>query len=656
VNIFSSLSTTYSARGCSIQKRQTIAKGIVFLLLLTVFPSAGAVGAEDRATAWAIKPYRALLVVERWSDPASMLVDHAKDDFQPAAALLKAWSVPFDILRLDQQHLDASYLFDRSGKVRYGVVIWLADSPSYEGQNLASLEEAAHAGTSLLVVKSRFLDPVLERLLGLKFKETYRASEPLRLAKPHFITRELAAQKMDQMDVSGDSSNRLWVGSQGAEVLISQEQHAVLTVNQPEGGVSAVWMGVPRSAQLRDSPYWRGLFFRVLVWTLGYVVQPNVDYAHRIEIEIDDWGTSDKGYLSYWRYQEPTEKSLRENLIAPLQKRGAVVAANVITGYVDRKTKRIVSPWTQKFTDAFGVEQDFASTQRGLKAAVEAGVLEIQSHGWTHMQPDLDSPPGPWWTADLAGEASDGDWYREFDDTRRGNEVPAIVQLFHMQRSLQYLKEDFGQRPLELRPGGGGWSKSLINNTGRVAAQAGFGLFHAEPSFYYYLDRDLVLDMTGISPHFTTGFDRLDALHAEMSRAHPDGPVMMVFHDRDIALQPGFVERLFTVLPPAYTALSANEYIGYLHARIRGATADGWQLTFNFDDPYCAYFDKHPSSWRLWLSDAWLEKLRTLQSVLATVDGKTLHTANAADFLHANFVIDIPAGLGEHVWRLSRAR
>src|SRR5436853_313567 len=82
-------------------------------------------------------------VVEKWSDPSSVLVDHEKDDFQPVAALLKAWSVPFDILRLDQQHLDASYLFDRSGDIRYGAVIWLADLPSYKDQNTVSLEEAA---------------------------------------------------------------------------------------------------------------------------------------------------------------------------------------------------------------------------------------------------------------------------------------------------------------------------------------------------------------------------------------------------------------------------------------------------------------------------------------------------------------------------------
>ena len=98
--------------------------------------------AETLKASWPIKPYRALLVVERWSDPASVVVDHEKDDFQPVAALLKAWSIPFDIFRLDQQHLDDSYLFDREGKIRYGVVVWLADSSSYPNQNLTSLQAA----------------------------------------------------------------------------------------------------------------------------------------------------------------------------------------------------------------------------------------------------------------------------------------------------------------------------------------------------------------------------------------------------------------------------------------------------------------------------------------------------------------------------------
>jgi len=173
-----------------------------------------------------------------------------------------------------------------------------------------------------------------------------------------------------------------------------------------------------------------------------------------------------------------------------------------------------------------------------LKAAVEAGVLEIQSHGWTHMQPDLDSPPGPWWTADLDGEASVGGWYEEFEDTRRGVEAPALTQLFHLKRSLEYLRQDFGARPLSVIIGGGGWSKSYQNHSARVAAQAGFGLFDINED-YFFLDRDLALDMMGISPASGHQYDR--ELHPEKWPSHPDGPFVLLFHDRDISLQHDFI-------------------------------------------------------------------------------------------------------------------
>jgi len=577
--------------------------------------------------------------VEKWSDPSSVLVDHEKDDFQPVAALLKAWSVPFDILRLDQQHLDGSYLFDRSGDIRYGAVIWLADLPSYKDQNTVSLEEAAQRGTSLLAAKSRFLDPTLEKLLGAKFRDVYTATDPLRITQAHFITRQLAGEGLNALKTNWDFATRFWIEPQGAQVLIDQAGHPVVTANQITGESSAIWLGVPIAALLRDSPYWREIFFRSLVWSLGYLIQPDVDYSHAIEIEMDDWGTADKGFLSYWHYLEPSEETLREHLIPPLEKHHAIVAANIITGYVDRESKRIVSPWTQKFTDPWGLHQDYASTRRGLLDAVAAGVLQIESHGWTHMDPDLESPPGPWWTADLKGEASADGWYSEFADHRRGTEVSPIVQLFHMEQGLTDIEKDFGQRPLELRPGNGGWSKSQFNNTGRLAAQVGFGLFHAEPDFYYYLDRQLVLDMTGISPHFTSGYDRLGALHSEMQPQHLDGPVMLVFHDRDIALRPDFVESLLDALPAGYETISANHYIGILHTRIvSSATDTGWHLAFDCERPYCAFFEKHPSSWRLWLSDPLREKLEGLRNFRLNADQESATTIRAVDLSRQSFV------------------
>ena len=621
----------------------------VLLVLLEVLP----VWAQPPASPWLLKPYQALLVVEHWNDAASILVDHEKDEFQPVAALLKAWSVPFDILRLDQQHLDAIYLFDRSGRIRYGVVIWLADLSDYSKHNLVSLEQAVHAGTSLLVVRSRFLDPALEHILGLKLKESYSATDPLRLTKTHFLTRELAERQMEQGTL-GDYGSRFWVDSQGADILITQVQHPVLTVRQPQGEGSAVWLGATSLALVRDSTYWRSLFFRSLLWSLGYLIKPDVDFSRRIVMEMDDWGTSDKGFLSYWRYPIPDEETIRTRLIAPLEKRQAVAVANVITGYVDRKTRRIISPWTQKFTDLYGVQQDYAGTQRGLKAAVAAGVLEIQSHGWTHMQPDLESPPGPWWTADLAGEASVGRWYTEFEDQRRETEIAAIVQRLHLRRSLEYLLEDFGQRPLSLRPGGAGWSKSYTNNTGTLAAEIGFGLFHAEPNFYYYLDRELVLDMTGIGPEATCGFER--PFQFESWPRHPDGPLVLTFHDRDIALQVGFIEKLFAVLSTDLETQSMNQYIGFLHTRIESSGDNGWQFSFTFEAPYCAYFGNHSLSWRLWLLDSLREKLKAARQVEVSVDGKISGTLKPADIAGETLALTIPAGMGRHVWKVTSRR
>ena len=86
-----------------------------------------------------------------------------------------------------------------------------------------------------------------------------------------------------------DTDNRLWVEAQTAEVLIAQEQHPAMTIRSVGGESSAIWMGVQRTASLRDSLYWRGLFQRSLVWALGYLVLPDIDYQNRVILVLDDW-------------------------------------------------------------------------------------------------------------------------------------------------------------------------------------------------------------------------------------------------------------------------------------------------------------------------------------------------------------------------------
>ena len=601
------------------------------------------------------KPYRVLLVVERWGDPYGLLVNSKTDKFQPVAALLKAWSVPFDILRLDQQHLDASYLFRRSGAIRYGAVIWLADLSSYGEQDLASLEEATRAGTSLIVVDSRFLDSTLDKLLGLKFKDFYTSTDTFQVTQEHYITRDIAAGKNAPSASSHDYSDRLWVQPTSAEVLIAQGQHPVLTVNQLGLGISALWLGSPSLSMLCDSAFWRNLFFRSLVWSLGYAVVPNVDYAHSIIFELDDWGTADKGFLSYWRYLEPSEETIRQGLIEPLQQHHGVASAEVNTGYVDRQSRRVVSPWTQRFTDLYGLRQDYASTREGLKDAVDAGVLDIESHGWTHMEPDLESPPGPWWTADLAGEGSMDGWYAEFEDQRRGEDVPAVTQMYHMKRSLAELQQDFGKQALELKPGNNSWSKSQFNNTAGLAARVWLWSLSRRHRLPTISITNLFWIMADVVPDFNTGYDLLGDLNPERWPDHPDGPLILGFHDRDIAFDHNFMERLFAALPTDYQTLGTNQYIGIIHTQVNSSPdSDGLQLTFTQDSHYCAYFASHPSSWRLWLSDPLREQLAASHLEVSIDDKPT--KVRASDFHQETLTIDIPPGLGTHAWKLEAAK
>lgn len=623
----------------------------ILLAFLTLLSAAMPLLGQTAPGSWTTKPYRVLLVVGRWNDPAGLFVDSQADDFQPVAALLKSWLVPFDILRMDQQQLDASYLFERSGTIRYGLIIWLADPASYEAWNLESLREAVHAGTSLLAAGSRVLHPVLEELLGLKFKEVYTSVEAFRVVRPHFITRELASKRMDPWKLwTLDTDNRLWVETRTAEVLIAQERHPVMTARPAGPGSSALWMGIQRPASLRDSPYWRGLFQRSLVWGLGYLVLPDIDYQKRVILVLDDWGSTEKSLHASWRYPTLTEEQIEQRLIAPLKVRQEVAVAATVSGFLDRKTKRVVSPWTRKFVDPFGVLQDFPSTQRGLQTALMAGVLEIQSHGWTHMQPDLDSPPGPWWTADLGGEGSAWGWFTEFEDSRRSQEVPAVAQLFHMKQSREHLRQDFGQAPLLLALPGGAWSKSYANHTPRLAAQAGFGITYAGGRAFY-LDRDLIVDLAGISREVLHGAQNLFPFIPEQWPPHPDGPIYLAGHDRDLFLEPGYLDWFFSALPAGTRTMGMNHYVAILHTEVGSSATASWQLTFNFNPEYCRYFSDRASSWRMLLSDPVLEELEAAKALNITVDNRPV-TKTVSKLAHASLVIEIPKGLGKHVWKL----
>lgn len=67
---------------------------------------------------------------------------------------------------------------------------------------------------------------------------------------PTFITRD----SVKRVSALNEYGARFWVESHGAQVLISQGHHPVLTVNEPKPDRAAVWIGIAGLQTLRDSP------------------------------------------------------------------------------------------------------------------------------------------------------------------------------------------------------------------------------------------------------------------------------------------------------------------------------------------------------------------------------------------------------------------
>ena len=85
--------------------------------------------------------------------------------------------------------------------------------------------------------------------------------------------------------------------------------------------------------------------------------------------------------------------------------------------------------------------------------------------------------------------------------------------------------------------------------------------------------------------------------------------------------------------------MGLNETCAYLHANIASPGKNG--IEFFYDDHYCKYFEKKPSSWTLELSDSFRENLG--RDATLSVDGKIIMPVRG---LRQN--LEIPAGLGTH--------
>jgi hypothetical protein len=574
----------------------------------------------------AFKPYRVLLVIaDQWKDPTGTLIADG-GEFQEMVTLLKSWGVPFDILRLDQERLSLRRFLAESGAPRYGAVLWDADQtrPILE-QDYGTLTRAVRDHhISLIAIGDRIREPVIQELLGLKYRTVHPHSSDLKIAAQDFLTRGLP-DPLDEGDGPSAFKQRVQVEVGPARVLVRQGDFAQVTVRDIHPDTRAIWIGGD-AAKMFSYQAVRTLLRRAVAEAIGYSLIKT--WKDHIILMMDDLGSAQSAWLEHWHYPALTADEIRRYLIGPLKEHNAVLVVNALPGFVDDRTRRIEPSWRQDFVDAFGVRQNTRSTKEGLDEGIKAGVIEIHSHGWTHMQPDLDSPPGPWWGSPLDGERAEVGWYREFYDVRRGAEIPAAVQMEHLVRSKEWLRDQFGTEPLSFATGGNGVSTSFTNNTWRLGARAGFGWYGG------YLGEDLAVQGNA---NATAPFGGTDDVPLILP-APPDG------HDRGITMDPGAFAAVFDAHPGA-RFMGLDEYIGYLHAAI---TAPGGLSDIEVADHprFGRYFKTHDAAWDLHLSD-WLRDQLPQANARLEVDGQ------ARPLTRAELIaIKLPAGRPIHHIRI----
>lgn len=635
-----------------------------------------------------VKPFRVLVVIDyQWTDPQSYSIDFRRvtgEEFIDVVSMLKIWGIPFDVLRLDEQRLQINRFLDGQANPNYGCIIWMADPGKLSGasSNFQTLKRAVEEhGISMIALFDNIKTKQVADLVGVSFQNVKSMQLGSKGAKfsitgKHFITADAIGLNLPDkklaVSVSVPAANGITLKTSEsnedqttvsvincqvmdpAKVLATIDNIPQLVVRDINSGTKAIWIGGGKD-WFRKYPVMREIFRKSLVYAIGYGIF-NDNFENGFIFIMDDVGCSEHAWSLKWHYPTPRKDTLIKYLIEPLEKYGFMMVQNITPGFANPEKQIIESPWTVKpFKDIFGNWQDYGSTKEGLDEGLRRGVFEIQPHrAWSHMNWDLDSPPGPWWGSPVGGEMAVTDWYNEIVDVRRGRKpVPSNDLLFIYRSGIDAVKKAFDVVPLsaEVRTGA---EVTRDNNggddVGRVAAIAGLGVSREcyvgfdhtiefsmmMPEQFTCHDLDLTAKTDSPADQTEEGWDALLKMSTEQLTASKiAGGRRINLHDNL-----NWIESR----KDKYW-MGFNETCAYLHSVISETGTNGPEFEFGYDDHYCKYFEKKSSKWTLELSDNLRELLG--EGALVLVDGKQTIIAPAA-----RQVIEIPAGLGKHSLKL----
>ena len=635
-----------------------------------------------------LKPFRVLIIIgDQWTDPLSYVIDGRRvkgEDFLDVVNMLKIWGVPFDILRLDEQRLQINRFLDGEAKPNYGCIIWMADPDKLKGfsANYETLKKAVYDyGISLIGLFDYIKTDQVAALADVKMQDvrTVRLggeNDKLIFSGDHFITadaknislpdrQQLSKEAAPELtggkatnadkeeDISSISMIKCTVNNQG-QVLAKIGDVPQLVVNDINEDTKVVWIGGGKD-WFRKYPVMRTIFRKALVYSIGYGLF-NDNFENGFIFIMDDIGCADHSWYLRWHYPTPPKDTLIKYLIEPLEKNGFMMVQCITSGFVNLDKKMVESPWTVKpFRDIYGNWQDYGSSKEGLLEGIKRGVFEIQhDRAWSHMNWDLDSPPGPYWNSPIDGERANGKWYNEVSDVTRGNvPVPANDLLFIYKTGIDAVKKAFGVVPIdaEIYPGSDlDEGTHTGDDNGRIAAIAGLGMGRES-----YVGYDHTIEFKMMFPEQFTCHDldltvRTDNPSDQMGKWSDCWPRLEELTTKQLLSSRIAGVRSVNLHNQEWIELRKdkhwmgyNETCAYLHADI---TSNGnSEIKLFYDNHYCNYFSRKSSYWTLEVSDSFCRKIGN--KAMIYIDGK-----NTSATLELKQKVEITSGDGTHIIRL----
>jgi hypothetical protein len=727
------------------------------------------------------RPYRVLVVTgTQVLDDRVIVGAHDAGD---VIGLLKLWGVPFDVLRLADHQLAPGDLVDGNGHPAYGTIVWTARQDQYpwQAQDYQVLVQACvRDHVSLIALGPAIRDPSIDGLLGLSDQGWGPSPDPVVVdGAGHFVTRGFTGTTVPASEafpvgygplVSVTAADTMTLASSGAWPELTAR-----TIDATSR-TRAVWLGGDANVVYAQSPTFIGLLRRALVWAEGYALYK--DYGSSVVLRMDDVGAAPSAYLPNWHYGQLSDTAITTSILDPLRAHGARISVGFVAGFPWIPARRVVPSCSVRFVDPYGVDQNLRSTCVGVREGVDADLLDVESHGFTHMVPDLETPAisgDSWWDGSPAGEWSRVDWYREFRDAVHDTELDATTQATLLSDAVRGVRDVAGQPPRTLIPPGGSISGehfAIDDGAGNaitvelIGAQPGrtYGMWFGEwrvaelttngngdgevtvplatevrrlvGSYFTLLDADGVQFIAGptVDPLYTfqlplrdvahmtpveqarfptaretlhagtvagalrfapariagnytyavaaaAGFGlasddtahyldperivtlgacKTNALAASLARGAPG---VMLFHDRNIALDRTYLPRLLDALAarwPQVAYLGFDEWAAYLHTGLSaaGSPDDAVMLEFAYPADEGSYFTRHPSTWTLHLSDEVRGDLAALGTVEVATDGGDVRRVDAASYFTETIAIAVPPSPGasrSHTVTLRRA-